>query len=400
MNDNFFKRAWAEINLDFLKYNIAQIRSKLKPECMIMSVVKADAYGHGEEYTAKCLDNCGVDWFGVSNLEEAMILRRQNISKPILIFGFTPPEFAEVLSKNNITQTVFSLEYAQKLSAAASSLKAPLDVHIKLDTGMGRIGFFTAESKQNQNYLDEIIRACSLPSLNANGIFTHLSCADEASDSAVNYTRMQFERFQNTVSLLEKNGISFAVKHCCNSAGMLHYPEMHLDMVRPGIIQYGLHPTADDIISLKPVMQLKSVISHIKEVESGESISYGRTFSSSRPMKIATVTIGYADGYSRSLSNKAYALVHGKKAAVIGRVCMDQLMLDITDIPDVCTGDVVTLFGTDESTALPVEILAQLSDSINYEVVCHIGRRVPRAYFSGGKHIDTVNYLAGGGKMF
>lgn len=398
MNDNFFKRTWAEINLDFLKYNIDQIRSKLKPECMIMSVVKADAYGHGEEYTAKCLDNCGVDWFGVSNLEEAMILRRQNISKPILIFGFTPPEFAEVLSKNNITQTVFSLEYAQKLSAAASSFKTPIDVHIKLDTGMGRIGFSTAPSAQN--YLEKIISACSLPSLSASGIFTHLSCADESSESAVAYTRMQFERFQSTVSLLEKRGIIFEIKHCCNSAGVLHYPEMHLDMVRPGIIQYGLHPSSDDTISLKPVMQLKSVISHVKDVEEGEFISYGRTFITPHPMKIATVAIGYADGYSRSLSNKAYALVHGKKATVIGRVCMDQLMLDVTDIPNVCSGDVITLFGTDQDALLPVEILAEMSDSINYEIVCHIGRRVPRAYFSGGEHIDTVNYLAGGGKIF
>ena len=393
--NNSFRRTWAEIDLDNLKYNISQIRSLLSPECMIMSVVKADAYGHGEEYTAKYLDGCGVDWFGVSNLDEAITLRRQGISKPILILGFTPPELSKSLAENNITQTVFSLDYAKRLSSAALLSNETIDVHIKLDTGMGRIGFNAVSA------LSDAKSACLLPGFNITGVFTHFSSADDLSPSSVEYTEHQFDLFMRAVSALENDGIRFKVKHCCNSAALIHYPKMHLDMVRPGIIQYGLHPSsAQDFFPLKPVMQLKSVVSLVKTVNKGDCISYGRSFAAEKPMKIATVAIGYADGYFRAFSNCAYVLVHGKKAPVIGKVCMDQLMLDVSDIDGVSSGDIVTLFGNDGDTSLPVETLAELANTINYEVICHIGRRVPRAYFSEGKCIDTVNYLAGGGKIF
>jgi len=394
MND-YLKRAWAEINLDYIADNVKAIQSIVRPGCRIMGVVKADAYGHGDKYAADCLRRQGVSWFGVSNLEEALSLRRQGVTGDILIFGITPASHAGTLACQSITQTVFSLEYAEKLSAAAVEQGVTVSVHIKLDTGMGRIGFSTfdgpAQAAENAG------KVYRMPGLKPTGIFTHFSVADESREDSREYTLEQFQRFEGTCAELEKRGFSCGLRHCCNSAAMLNYPQMHLDMVRPGNIIYGLYPSPDCMrerkIDLKPAMELKSMVSMVKKMDGGRSISYGRTYETPDCRIVATVPIGYADGYTRRLSNKARVLIHGRFAPQVGNVCMDQMMVDVTDIPQVKEGDIVTLFGQQGENAILVEELADLTGTINYEIVCVLGRRVPRIYLEDGKKIAVVDYI-------
>lgn len=394
--EHFLHRTWAQIHLDRMAHNIAQIKKRLRPGCKLLSVVKADGYGHGDEFTARLMESCGVDWFGVSNIEEGLSLRQLGVKKPILIFGTTPPSMAEQLSRQDITQALFSLEYAQALSAAAAAKGVQVRTHLKLDSGMGRIGFSCEESAV-PGTVEQVGRAASLPGLEIEGAFTHFAVADELSPDAVAYTRVQFDRFIRVCGQLEEQGISLPLKHCCNSAGMLQYPAYQLDMVRPGIIQYGLYPSEEIRrsvpIDLRPAMELKTVISQVKTIRPGDSVSYGRIYTASRETVIATVAIGYADGYHRQLSNNAHMLVHGKPAPVVGRVCMDQLMLDVTGIERVSEGDVVTVFGQDGGALLPVEEIARRVGTVNYEIVCNIGRRVPRAYYQGGECVGVVDYL-------
>ena len=394
MND-YLKRTWAEINLDHIADNVKAIQSKLRPGCRIMGVVKADAYGHGDKYAADCLRRQGVSWFGVSNLEEALSLRRQGFTEDILIFGITPASHAGTLACQSITQTVFSLEYAEKLSAAAAEQGVTLSVHIKLDTGMGRIGFSTFDGPAPA--AESAGKVYNLPGLNPTGIFTHFSAADESQEDSRKYTLEQFQRFQGTCTELERRGFSCGLRHCCNSAAMLNYPQMHLDMVRPGNIIYGLYPSTDCLrerkIELKPAMELKSMVSMVKEMAEGRSVSYGRTYETPGRRIVATVPIGYADGYTRRLSNKARVLIHGQFAPQVGNVCMDQMMVDVTEIPQVKEGDIVTLFGQQEGKVIPVEELAELTGTINYEIVCVLGRRVPRIYLEGGNKIAVVDYV-------
>ncbi len=394
MKPQYLRRSWAEINLDHLDYNMEQIRARLSPNCQIMGVVKADAYGHGDLQIAQRLRQQGVGWFGVSNLEEAMSLRRGGFEEEILIFGVTPPEQARRLALYRITQTVFSPEYAQSLSQAAVHQGVQVEVHIKADTGMGRIGFLALDHLEKA--ADDIRKACLLPGLIHTGIFTHFSVADELSPESREYTQAQFEAFLRLIDQLEQLGIRFRIRHCCNSAGLLLNPKMHLDMVRPGVILYGMHPSPEcrNAIDLKPVMELKSIISLIKDLPPHHSVSYGRTFrSGTSPVRVATVPIGYADGYSRLLSNKARVLVQGKLAPQIGNVCMDQMMLDVTQIPQAQAGDVVTLLGAQGQNAISADDLAQITGTINYEITCQVSRRIPRVYLSGGKEIAVVNYL-------
>lgn len=394
---DYLKRSWAVVNLDNIAHNVEQIKKTLSPHCALMGVVKADAYGHGDKYIADELVHLGVSWFGVSNIEEAISLRTQGIFHPILIFGVTPAEYAKTLNEFNITQTIHSAAYAKQLHAAASGARVELSVHIKVDTGMSRLGFVLDNGFAEQS-VGEIFEIAKYPNFRAGGIYTHFACADEAREDSVAYTRMQYERFQEIIARLGREGLRFAIKHCCNSAGAVMYPSMHMDMIRPGILLYGLTPSADCTgkLELKPVMELYSTVSMVKEIDAGTPVSYGRCYTAHRKTKVATVPIGYADGFERELSNKARMLVRGQYAGVIGRVCMDQLMLDVTHIDGVEAGDTVTIVGRDGENSLSFDEMANLSGTINYEKVCLIGKRVPRIYRRGGKDVGVVDYVKRG----
>lgn len=393
---DYLKRTWAAVNLDRIAHNAAAIRKTLPAGCMLMGVVKADAYGHGEKYVAHELARAGADWFGVSSIDEAVSLRTQGISLPILIFGITPAERAGTLSEYSLAQTIHSTRYGQELHEAASRAGVRLDVHIKTDTGMSRLGF-DAKGDSLERSAAEILEVASYTHFNAQGIYTHFACADELEPDSVAYTNGQFERFKAVVARLEGLGRSFPIKHCCNSAGMMLYPEMHMDMVRPGIALYGFDPSPDCAgkLNLKPVMELYSVVSMVKEIEAGTPVSYGRRFTARDRTKVATVPIGYADGFGRALSNQARMLVRGQFADVIGTVCMDQLMLDVTHIEDVAAGDLVTVVGRDGENELTFDELADLSRTIHYERVCAVGKRVPRVYRRGGEDIGVMDYNSG-----
>ena len=394
MAEKFLKRTWAEISLDAVAHNFREIRARLRPETKVCCAVKADAYGHGAERLAQEYEALGADWFAVSNLEEARQLRRAGVSLPVLILGYTPPEKAAELAGLKISQAVVGGGYADALNAAAERTGAAVKIHVPIDTGMSRIGFLYQNPEHDAASLREAERVCSLPKLVPEGIFTHFAVADEGENGAA-YTRMQFENFCGAIERLKRGGIEFPIRHCANSAAILDYPQMQLDMVRPGIILYGLLPSGSvkNPAPLTPVMELKSVVSLVKSVPPRTSVSYGRQFTSGRETVVATIPLGYADGYPRSLYRTADLLVRGRRAKIIGRVCMDQLMLDVTDIPGVRVGDVVTAFGRDGEAVLPVDELAAQIGTISYELVCGISKRVPRVYAKGGKTGDCLDYL-------
>lgn len=387
----FLKRTWAEIHLNRLQGNFQAIQASLAPGSQAMAVVKADGYGHGAAAAAKALRQAGAAWFGVSNLEEAVQLRRAGIDGDILILSFTPPEEAGRLAEFAVTQTVLSRPYAEELDAAAQAAGVRVRVHLKVDTGMSRVGFLY-HREGDEAVLDDMAAACRLPHLTAEGIFTHFASADEEEDGG--FTRRQFALFMDAVRRLEKRGVSFALRHCCNSAATLRYPEMHLDMVRPGIILYGLSPAPwmEGMLPLDPVMELKTTVSMIKDLPADTPVSYGRIYTTGEARRVATVPIGYADGYPRVLSNRADMLLAGRRVRVVGRVCMDQCMLDVTGL-DVRESMVATVFGRDGEAFLPVEELADHMGTINYEVVCQISKRVPRLFVRDGQVVGQLNYI-------
>ena len=371
----YLHRTWAEINLDALVHHYKLIRSMT--DAKIFSVVKANAYGHSVDLVAPALDAAGTDYFAVSNLDEAKELRALGINKPILILGYTPTTRAKELSEFDLIQTVFSYDFAQKLNEHAEKEGVCIRTHIKLDTGMGRIGFDFRNDGFNE--LVEARRMIYLKNLKFEGVFTHFPVADSDKE----YTTEQFDRFITAIGYLEEYGFDFKIKHCCNSAALLSFSDMHLDAVRPGIILYGLTPSTNLEISkeFKPVMSFKSVVSQVKTVSAGETVSYGKTYTFEKNTRVATVTAGYADGVLRLLSNKGRVLINGKYAKIVGRICMDQFCVDVTDIENVKEGDTVTLFGE----GLPVEEFAEHADTINYEVVCSLSKRVPRIYIKNGQ---------------
>ena len=387
------RRTWAQINLDALNNNIQQIKSVLRPGTKLCAVVKADCYGHGYAFTAAEMSEAGADWFAVSNLSEALQLRRVGIRKPVLILGYTPPEKAAQLVYNDISQAVFSADYAEALSAQAVLSRVKVNAHIKIDTGMSRIGFVYHDSVEDYPVLDEIERVCALPGLLPEGIFTHFSSADCADGEL--FTRLQYDLFLSAAERLRAQGIEFALRHCANSAAILQYPETDLDMARAGIILYGHYPSGavERRIPLLPVMELKSVISMVKTLSDDTPVSYGRTFHTGGDTAVATVPIGYADGYPRLLSNKTEMLVNGRRARVLGNVCMDQTMLDVTGIPEAKAGMQITVFGSDHGAFLSVEELAEKSGLINYEILCALSRRVPRVYIKNDEIIETTDYM-------
>lgn len=372
-------RVWKEIKLDAVKDNVKNIRGLLKDGVRLLAVIKADAYGHGAvEVAQSLLFDGGADYFGVATYGEAEQLRRAGINTPVLILGAVfDDEYAELV-KDDITLTVFDFDTAKKLSDTAKKLGKTAKIHIKIDTGMARIGFLPSEDA-----VEEIIKISKLDGIEIEGMFSHFAKADEADKMP---TRVQFEKFMFIKNELLKKGIKIPICHICNSAGIIDFPEYHLDMVRSGIITYGYYPSDfvnKDALKLESAMSFKSRVVHIKTVEKGTSVSYGGTFTAKEKMKIATVSAGYADGYSRLLSNKADVIINGVRCRVLGRVCMDQLMIDATHLKNINLGDEVILFGKSGNNKVTVEETAEIMGTINYEVMCGLSRRVPGVYIHG-----------------
>lgn len=376
MSDNIFDRSCVEIDLDALKHNFEEIKKAVTPGTDILAVVKADAYGHGALETAKTLIDGGAAGLCLATIDEAVELRKHGIKVPMMTLGFTDSSRFEDAVRYDVEQSVYSLDIAKALSDEAVKQGKTCRIHIKLDTGMGRIGFKTDGSET-----EEIVRACTLPGIEPYGVFSHFAAADTDDDE---YTNQQFELFMKQIGELEQKGIHFSKRHICNSAGILRFPGMHLDMVRAGIILYGLmppgcpKPVVD--INLKPVMNWYAKVIHVKTVPVGATISYGRHFTAERPTEVTTVGIGYADGLSRKLSNGFELVIGGKKCPIIGNICMDMCMVDTTDLetrPKV--GDKVTVFGSERSA----DELAEALGTINYEITCDVGKRVRRLYAGG-----------------
>ncbi len=387
---NFHRRTWVEIDLDAIKHNYMEIKNVT--DTKICCVIKADAYGHGAVALARIYEKIGAEYFGVSNIDEALQLRKQNIKVPILIFGYSPAIDASVLSCEDISQCVYSLEYAKALSEQCVAQNVKAKIHIKIDTGMSRLGFFFQNPERDKEALSEIREVCQLPNLIPEGIFTHFAVSDEGTDE---FTLKQLENFKKAID--ELSDINFKYKHCANSAASLDFSNSYFDMIRAGIILYGLEPSSQirNKINLKPALSLKSLISHIKTIEKGSTVSYGRSYTAEKKMKIATVPIGYADGYTRILAERdTQALIKGKRRKIIGRICMDQMMLLLEDEDDFKIGDTVVLIGESGDDFISVDEIAQKRDTINYEVVCDLGARVPRVYYEDGKQIDIFNYIS------
>ena len=371
------KRCYARIDLNALMNNVNAMKNHLQEGTKIAAVIKTDGYGHGAVPIAKKLDEVEYIWgFAVATIEEAMELKDAGISKPILIIGFVFEDDYELMVEHDIRTAVFTLDMAEKLSMTAIRLNKEYPVHIKVDTGMARIGCMADEEG-----VQLVSKISKLPMIQIEGIFTHFAKADEADKTPA---KKQLALFHSFVDKVEKEaGITIPMKHCSNSASIIEISEANMDMVRAGIILYGLWPSDEvdkNIISLSPVMSLYSSVSYIKTVPEGTEVSYNGTYVTKRVTKIATVPVGYGDGYPRSLSNKGYVLIHGMKAPIIGRICMDQFMVDVTDIPDVRIGDVVTLIGTDGNETITIEMLGSMCDRFNYEFVCDLNKRVPRIY--------------------
>lgn len=378
-------RIYARIDLDAIRQNISLVRSRIPANTRLMLVVKADAYGHGAAVLAKETE-AEADYFAVAAIDEALELREAGITKPILVLGCTSPQLFGVALEHDITLTIFSAERAKILSNTAKSLGKPARVHFAVDTGMGRIGWNVSEESA-----DEAAAVARMPLIEIEGIFSHFARADEADKTASLVQKEQFDRF---LSMLEARGVSVPLRHLDNSAAILEFSEKY-DMVRAGIILYGLFPS-DEVtktLPLKPALELISYISHVKTVPQGMGISYGATFVTPRPMRIATVPVGYADGYPRSLSGKGAVLIHGHRCPILGRICMDQMMVDVSDVPEAEIEDRVTLIGADGNERISVEEIAALAGTIHYEIICGLSRRVPRIYIRNGSPEKRVSYL-------
>lgn len=370
-----YYRAQANIDLKAIQSNISQVKSGLNKATKLMVIVKADAYGHGAVAVAKALENGIVDAYGVAIIEEAVELRNAGITKPILVLGYTPKEQFDLVISYDVMQTVYQYDMAVDLAKEAVRQGKTAKIHIKLDTGMSRLGF-------NDSYdtIKTIKQIASLEGIYIEGLFSHFAKADEADKDNV---KQQIRRFDEFDKLLRQEDIHIPTRHFSNSAGTIEFPEAEYDMVRCGIVTYGIYPSDDvnhNILSLIPAMELKSHVVYIKEVQIGTGISYGSTFITNRKTKVATIPVGYADGYSRNLSNIGKVIIRSQYAPIIGRICMDYFMVDVTDIEGITQGDVVTLLGRDGDSLISVETLAQWSHSFPYEMICTVGKRIPRVY--------------------
>jgi len=372
--------AWAEIDLDNLAHNVREIRKITSPNSKIMAVVKADAYGHGIIKTSEVVLRNGADCLGVAILDEALSLRERGFKVPIVILGYTPESDLEHVVANGLTQTVFNYRHGEALSREAVRQNKKAAVHIKIDSGMGRLGFLPCEES-----LQLVERILDLPGIYVEGVYSHLASAD-APDRV--YTLEQLESFFWFLDKMKERNINIPVKHVANSAGILNYPEAHLDMVRPGIILYGLLPSPHvrtEGLSLKPVMSVKARVGSLKRIPAGSSIGYSCTYKLGKDCVIAVLPLGYADGYSVRFSNNSFVLLHGQRVPVVGRVCMDQIMVDASSVPGVDIGDEAVLLGRQGQEEISADELAQLVGTINYEIVCMVSHRVPRKYTSTEK---------------
>ena len=387
------KRTWAEISLDNLEHNYRALRAHIPQGCKFLGVIKADAYGHGAVPVSGTLSELGCEYLAVSNLEEAVQLRRGGIRTPILILGYTPPEYADTMVFMDLTQEIHSIDYARALEERLRGTNYILNVHIKLDTGMGRIGFL---AYGDHSELPQLAAFSQLTHLRVEGAFTHFSAADSRREDDERYTALQYARFTSALAELDGCGIRPTLRHCANSAVTILHPEYSLDMVRGGIALYGCAPDVDceGLLDLRPVMTLRTTIAQIRDVAAGTPISYGRTFTAPRDLRMAVLPIGYADGLSRGLSGKVSFRLRGQDVPVIGRICMDMCMVDITSVPDAKVGDELTLFGYDEDGArVPVERLAEASGTISYEILCTLSKRIARLYYSGGRQSEILQYI-------
>ena len=370
-----YLRCYAEVSLKAIGHNIAQVKKRLRPGVKLLAVIKADAYGHGAVRVGKYLED-QVDYFAVATAEEAMELREQGIRLPVLVLGYISPEqYGEILDYD-ITQTVYSLEIAEKLSEASVKAGCRTKIHAALDTGMTRIGFHITEEEA-----DRIAAISRLPGLELEGMFTHFSCADQKDKT---YCGLQLEKFRRMERMLRARGVEIPVKHICNSAGIMEFDDYRFDMVRSGIVTYGLYPSEEvdkSRLPMIPALSWKSRVIHVQDAEPGLGVSYGATYTTEGPCtRIATVSAGYADGYPRALSNKGRVLIHGRYAPILGRVCMDQMMVDVSHIPDVKVEDTVTLIGREGDRGITMEEVADPACRFNYEMACGISKRVPRIY--------------------
>ena len=388
-----YLRICAEINLNAVAYNFKSMKDRLAPETKMIAVVKTDGYGHGAIPIAHMVQEYPYVWgFAVATIEEAVLLREAGIEKPILILGFVFPDAYEDVVRYDIRPAVFKLSMARQLSEEAVRQQKKVYFHIKVDTGMSRIGFSdTAESA------DVVKEISKLPNVEMEGLFTHFARADEKDKKWAN---LQFERYQAFSQMLKDRKVPIAIHHCSNSAGIYDMPEANMDLVRAGISIYGMYPSEEVnklAAPIVPVMSLKSHIVYIKELQPGSQISYGGTFVVEHPMKVATIPVGYGDGYPRSLSGRGRVLIRGCEAPILGRVCMDQFMVDVTEIPNVKEGDMVTLIGSDGGYEITMEELAEKSGRFHYELACDIGKRVPRRFWKDGKIIATQDYFSENG---
>lgn len=388
--ESTLKRTWAEISLDNLTHNFETIRRQVGPKAKLLGVVKADAYGHGAVRVAKHLERLGAGYLAVSNLDECEELRVNGITLPILMLGFTPADQAGRILKNDMTQAVPNLAIAEAYSSAAVHAGGTMKVHIKLDTGMGRLGFQCDDAHFDAS-LRDILKILALPGLDVEGVFTHLCVSDEAADECVEFTKVQHNRFLRMIDAVETQGnFRFRLHHCCNAGGIASYPEWAWDMVRCGIILYGTGDLAERM-GMKPVMTVKTTVSTIKDFDPDTSISYGRQFFTTRPSRIAVLPIGYADGLFRALSGKLRVLTPYGEAQQVGRICMDMCMIDVTDLPQLKVGDEIEVFGEHQL----IETAAKQCGTISYELLCAVSKRVPRYYYLGGKCVDRNLQLLG-----
>ncbi len=377
-----YQRVWAEINLDNIAHNIKTLKTYLAKDVEIMAVIKADGYGHGAVEVSKVLLYNGASSLGVAICDEGVSLRQNNIFVPILILGYTPAQKLSDVVTYNLIQTVFSKEAAQELSEVAVRLNRQAEIHIKIDTGMGRLGFVP-----NVESAEVIAEIAKLPNILISGIYTHFAEADKKQS---NFTNEQYEKFQFILNELKNRGLTFKTVHASNSAASILYKNMGLNVVRAGIVLYGLKPSDDFENTLKPAMSFKTQISYIKTVPQNTSIGYGRTYYTKEETTVATIPVGYADGYSRLLSNCGKVLIRGQFAPIIGNICMDQFMVDVSHIKSVKAGDEVVLFGKQGKNEIPADEIAKTLNTINYEIVCSVGKRVPRVYIKGGKIIMCI----------
>ena len=383
------KRLYLKIDLDAITHNLDSMHRSLRPGTKMLAVVKTDAYGHGAVAVSKEIEDIGYLWgFAVATDEEALILRHNGIEKPILVLGYTFKESYEDIVANDIRPVVFKEDMARELSEEAVRQGRQVYVHLGVETGMGRIGVCADESS-----VELVKTIAALPNLVIEGIFTHFSKADMEDKS---FTHTQLDRFNSYIEMLHKEGVDCWLRHASNSAGIVEIPEANMDMVRAGITLYGLWPSPEvkHLIDLRPALALKSHIVYIKEVAPGYEVGYGGTWRAERPFRIATIPAGYGDGYPRGLSNKGYVLIHGKRAPIAGRICMDQVMVDVTDIPEASDYDEVTLIGRDGDEEITVESLAEMYGGFNYEIVSCFTKRVPRVYYRDDKPVATMNYFS------